>query len=789
MIPLMRKVFFNSFVFLFTCNVAYCQGLTGKITDQKNKPVSDALVHLLNTGASAFTDSSGDFNLKNIFSGTYTIIVSAAGYAAFATEIKVPTESSATLVFQLTDATRQLDEVVVTAQKKEEQLQKIPLSISAFSSRQVQQLRLWNSNELTAAVPNLFAVNSGDERNVSCIRGIATTSYDPAVTTYIDGVNQFSLDTYIGALADVERIEVLRGPQGTLYGRNAMGGVINIITKQPTNKQNGFVELNFGNYGMQRYSAGLRTPLIKDKLFFGASGVFTKRDGYYTNEFNNSSFDNQNALTGNYYLKYLPDAKWGLTLNVKHQNNRNNGPFPLVNGVEDAFNDPFILSQDAVAKMIDNTLDVSLSINHTGHSINFSSQSAWQNNHRYYNAPLDGDFSPADAVTVINNYGNNLNNVKVFTQELKITSSANTSSPFKFTAGIYFFHQDNPSKQGTHFGKDAGLIGVPDTNFTIINSTKADNTGIAFYGQLSYAVSKKLEIIAGLRYDYENKKSDVLGEYQKDGEDAFKIRPDTSAALHYSAISPKLGLNYHVNEGSSLFATYSRGFRTGGLTQLSSDPSQPPLYPYKPEYSNNFETGLKNTFWNHRVKLNITAFITLVNNAQVPTLILPDAITVTKNTGKLNTKGAELELSSTPVKGLEVDYNFGYTHATYTSFKISQNGSEVDLDGKKQIFTPDVTSMLALQYTGNIDENGSAKFVIRSEWIYIGNTYFDFANNIKQSPYNLLNARAGISLKHFDLFFWARNFGNKKYIEYAYDFGAVHLGAPKTYGITLGAKF
>ena len=135
-----------------------------------------------------------------------------------------------------------------------------------------------------------------------------TTSYDPAVATYIDGVNQFTLDTYIATLFDVERIEVLRGPQGTLYGRNAMGGVINIITKQPANNTNGFAEINIGNYNQQRYTLGLRTPLIKNKLFFGVAGVYNRRNGFYTNEFYNNSYDKRNTFTGNYYLKYLPAA-------------------------------------------------------------------------------------------------------------------------------------------------------------------------------------------------------------------------------------------------------------------------------------------------------------------------------------------------------------------------------------------------------------------------------------------------------------------------------------------------
>ena len=292
-----------------------------------------------------------------------------------------------------------------------------------------------------------------------------------------------------------------------------------------------------------------------------------------------------------------------------------------------------------------------------------------------------------------------------------------------------------------------------------------------------------------MRYDYENKNLSVLGEYSKDGEASFVIRPDTSATLHFSAVSPKIGLNFSVATNSNVFATYSRGYRTGGLTQLSSDPSQPPLYPYKPEYSNNIEAGIKNNFFQNRLHLNVTLFYTRVTDAQVPTLILPDAITVTKNTGKLTSKGAELELSATPAKGLQVDYNFGYTDATYQALKISQNGSVVDLNGRKQIFTPDITSMTAVQYSFYISSAHNIKMSARGEWFYLGKEYFDLANTISQNPYSLLNVRIGISSKHIDVFFWGRNIGNKKYIAYAYDFGAVHLGDPKTYGVTVAAKF
>jgi iron complex outermembrane receptor protein len=212
------------------------------------------------------------------------------------------------------------------------------------------------------------------------------------------------------------------------------------------------------------------------------------------------------------------------------------------------------------------------------------------------------------------------------------------------------------------------------------------------------------------------------------------------------------------------------------------------LYAYKPEYSHTIEAGIKNILFNERVHLNFTVFVTGVNDVQVPTLVLPDAITVTKNTGKLSSKGAELELMATPVKGLHVDYNFGYTNATYTALKVSQNGTSVDLSGNKQLFTPDVTSMLAIQYAYTIGKNKNTKLLTRFEWRYLGNQYFDLTNKIMQGSYSLINLRMGVTTKYFDLFLWNRNAGNIKYIAYAYDFGGIHLGDPSTFGTTLSLK-
>ncbi len=774
-----QKISILILLFSFASIVAIGQSnFKVKVTSLSGKPVNSATVSLLNTSFKEVTDSNGYITFINIPEGKYEIAISSLGYATSINSITISAKTNLNEIqtIKLADALVQLEDVIITAQKKEELLQKVPISITAFNSAQIEKFKFWNNKDISGFVPNLYSADPGDNRDVVSIRGITTTSYDPAVATYIDGVNQFNLDTYIPALNDIERIEILRGPQGSLYGRNAMGGVINIITKQPSNKITGSGEVNVGNYGIRRYNTNFKTPILKDKLYFGAALLYNDRNGFYTNDFNKSSYDKQYAFGGNYFVKYIATNHWQATLNVKHYSGENRGAFPLVFGVEEAFSNPFRLNQNGITTMMDNTLNTSLAIQHTGRKVNFSSITAYQRNYRYYDLPIDGDFSPIDAISVVNNYGKSWNNIKAYTQEFKWSSSPIATNRLNWTTGAYLFYQDAPVKQGTRFGIDANLMMMGDSLFTLMNSTSTTKKGIAFFGQATYALTSKLNITFGLRNDYEQQDQTVAGFYQHDPSPEFyQIVADTSASINFNAWSPKISLDYNLNAASLVYAMYSKGYRTGGLSPLGSDPSQPPLMGYLPEHSNNFEAGIKNTFLNNTLKLNISLFYINIKDAQVPTLVLPDAITIIKNTGILNSKGVEAEIMYTPAKGVMIQYNGGITNAI------------IEATGKRPLFTPDNSNAIAIQYSKTI--NAKVSGFIRSETKFIGNTYFDSSNEIKQSPYCINNFSMGINKNKVSIVLWSKNILNQKYISYAYDFGAVHLGDPATYGISISSKF
>jgi iron complex outermembrane receptor protein len=755
---------------------------TGEIRNEDGVAIAGATIHVLNTDVFVVTDSGGRFTIPVLPKGLYSVEISSVGYAKTQRAIQLPITGDLHVI-KLARSTSQLDAVVVTAQKQEANIQNVPISITAVSSRDIDAYRLWASRDLKGIVSNLYAADPGDGRNVISIRGITSTSYDPAVVTYIDGVPQFTLDTYIPQLFDVDHIDVLKGPQGTLYGRNAMGGVINIVTKKPDDQMHASLEVSEGNHELQRYTLQFTAPLIAGKLFLGIAGLYEGSDGFYINDYNNSRFDKQHRFADNIYLKYLLNPQWSFTLNMKNVWNRDNGAFPLNPSVSDAFVNPYHLDQNAIGEMVDNTLNGSLMIRHTGTKVDFSSLTAYQSNYRYYVNPVDGDFSPLDAISIVNNYGSQWNKVNAWTEELRLSSATASSSPFKWAVGSYLFLQKAPTLQGVHFGADAAAVGSPDSNYTIVNTTRIKNEGFAFYGQLQYDLSKSFTLTGGLRYDYQVSNEEVSGQYIPDGSPGFVTQPDTSGKTSFSAWSPMFSISYIVHENAHIYLSYNRGYRTGGLTQLSTDPTQPPLYPYQPEYSNNYELGFKGNFYNNRLHANLAVFYNTVQDAQVPTLILPDAITIIKNAGGLTAKGFEAELQGLLVKGLEVTYHFGYTHSAYTSGELSSNGTSENLDGKYQVFTPNVTSMTAVQYSKRL--SGNENVFIRGEWYYFGKQYFDLSNLQIQSSYQLLNASAGVSYNQFSFTFWLRNLTSTKYIAYAYDFGAARLGDPSTLGVTL----
>ena len=776
---------FFVFAFLLITLSGFSQETIKLSISAKNKQgikVEGIEVSLLNSNQLVVVNEKTGIVFNNLSKGYYELLITAEGYASVIWKGQLDRSQEVSILMESNSI--KLDEVVVSSDKKQANILNTPGSISSINAKQIRDMRIWEISDLSGFAPNLFIANSGDNRNVTGIRGMVTTSYDQSVATYVDGVAQFNLDTYIPQLNEIESIDIIRGAQGTFYGRNAMGGVINITTKKPTNTTQVNAGVQIGNYGQKRINAAVNAPIIKNKLFLGMSALHDRKNGFYTNEFLNMKFDKQQQTMLNLQLKYFLTKGWSLQADLKQYIAKNDGAFPLVNDMKALFENPYTLSQNLTSSMRDNSRNVSVVAKHKGKKTDITLQHARQRNYRYYEKSLDADFSPADIVGIFNNYGKDFNTVNVMTNELRFNSvKSSPEQAFEWSAGIYQFSQKSPTKQATVFGKDAGLFGIPDKNFSIISINKGENNGLAAYGHMSYTINEKVSVNGGMRIDNENRKLTIGSQYEKQPRPAIPTMADTTGKSSYGAFSPKLGIQFQPTAEQLMYLSFSRGFRSGGLTSISSDPSQVPLSAYNPEFSNMFEAGIKGKDKNNQFRYAIAFFYNKVMDIQTPLLVLPDAVTIIQNAGEMNAWGLEGEMEVKLAKGLSLQYSGGLTSAKYAVLGVVSNGVQVDLSGNKQVFTPSTTNYFATQYQTSI---AAHELMFRLEYNHTGKQFFDLANTIEQKAYGLVNFRSSIRTNHFDISVWGRNLMGKKYINYAYDFGAAHLGNPRMIGIGLG---
>jgi iron complex outermembrane receptor protein len=703
--------------------------------------------------------------------------------------------------------TKQLEEVIVTANKREENIIKVNTSITSLSAKKLEDTRTWGLGGLSALVPNYNYQELGVSfQQIQAIRGIQVFSENPAVSTYIDDVNNIDILANGFAFTDIERIEVLRGPQGTLYGRNAMGGVVNIITKKPTNTTKGFAETSFGNLALQRYSIGFKTPFLKDKLFFGLNGLYQTQDGFLKNDVTGTSSSDINLngktvggeqnLYGNMYLKWLATKRFHLTLNLKGQQDKSDNSGFMVSQFSDtyAFANPDKINLARIAQHERTVLNTSLVAKYFADKFNITSISALQT--------IAFGFKDLDFPGIYHSYydgniGELLPPQKVWSQELRINS--NSDSKFQYTAGVYAFTQKGyePTTNTAYELSDleAAAYMLPSGTY-LINRNRSNNFGVAGFGELSYLLTNTLKATLGLRYDYEKREATFngFGDAMLYNGVVTDNNPNTNASGNYSALTPKFSISYALNELANVYASYTRGFRAGGIN-ASSLPAGV-RQTFDPEYSNNYEIGYKSFLLNKKLSIGASAFLIQWKDLQFYNLVAPFTY-ARENVGNAQSAGLELEISALPLKGLQLDGSFGFNPTEYKGFDLKRvnfgTGIETTtaIGGNKLSNAPSHTLFFGAQYEYAINKN--VKAVIRGEIRNLGKQYTDIQNQIEQPTYTLLNSRIGLTSYQYSFFIWGQNLSNVRYLAYGNpdsSFGRqARMAQPRTVGITLSAKF
>jgi iron complex outermembrane recepter protein len=692
-----------------------------------------------------------------------------------------------------------LEEVIVTANKSEQKNIEVPVAVTSISAKSITNSRLVNFADLAGRVPNYLYQELGVSfQAIQSIRGIQVFSENPAVSTYVDDVNSLDILASGFALTDIERIEVLRGPQSTLFGRNAMGGVVNIFTKKPTDKTTGFLELENGNFGLQRYSAGFKTPLIKNKLFFGANGLFQIKEGFMRNSIegttstdsslNGRRVGDEESTYGNIFLKWLVNNKLSLTANVKHQRDFSNASSYFVTQSNEtiALETPTVINLTRIARHNRELTNYSLTGKYEAKNFNLTSITSFQTislsfkdvdfpgyYHSFYNSAIGEKLPPQE----------------VLSQELRINST-NKENKLHYVAGLYGFKQ-------VGYEPSTNLAFENAPNNYIIFRNIANNRGYAAFGEVSYKVLEKLKVTGGARYDIEEREATFNGF----GDATFVngvftiVNSDQSKSVKFNAFSPKVALRYSLTNNSNVYGTFTRGFRAGGVNaQVVPNGVR---QDFDPEYSNNFEVGYKTAFWNNRVNFNLAGFMINWKDVQFFNLVAPFTY-ARENVGDAYSKGIEVEANIIPVKGLQLDFSYSVNDAEYKDFSLRRvnfvSGNEIitPIGGNKLSNAPKTTFFTSAEYS--IQTSEKVTLIFRAEYRNVGGYYTDIQNTLYQPTYHVVNTRFGLSYSNYGLFLWTRNLTNEKYLAYGTpdtSFGgrASIAAMPAQLGVTLSARF
>jgi iron complex outermembrane receptor protein len=700
-----------------------------------------------------------------------------------------------------------LQEVVVTAQKREERLQDVPVAVTAIGEDQLIARDISSVTDLGSLAPNLKAsptMSNNTGMQIS-IRGAMQTNpalyWDPTVGLYVDGVYVGKNLGSVFDIMDLQRVEVLRGPQGTLYGRNTLAGAVNLVTRAPSGVLGGNASVKLGNYDLRTVKASLDLPR------FGIASVSIAA--------RNEQRDGTTKTTPGSAVKELDDrdstsARIGVNLDFTDtfqaayrfdysdvDQGVNHSYLSRANPAVLPFLQSFItderqrrVSVDAHSfersKVQGHALTLTWDVNDTN---TLKSITAYRDLEWDDLLDLDGSSLPVAHTGRDSEYD-------AFSQELQLVGATDR---FNYVAGLYYFEDD-----GFTINPQAFFFGAQNFDSRYGFGTKA----WAAYGQVDYKATDALTLSAGLRYTSEEK--DTERYLAMNGNTL--IAADTTGDKTFTDTTPVLIAAYRFSDAVNAYAKYSEGFKSGGFNGEANSVAEA-LTPYKPEKQKSYELGLKTSFADGRAIVNVAAFQNDTDDMQRPIFIATGAASsVIRNAGKATTRGFELEATWVPLDALTLQASYGYLDVEYDEFidegvnqannraviHAPEHSFNVLLDGRiARTAWGDVRAVLDYTWT---DEFYTSPYQLASSGPNY-NPARQVAGDTLVRSYGVLNAR--LSLSGFDLgntqgevALWSRNLTDKEHITNYIDFGpsfgsltpAYYL-EPRTYGLEVSFRW
>lgn len=812
--------------------------LKGKVTDIETKePLIGAVLILEDTKISTITNAVGEYSLivpANPKLQYQLLEVKYVGYAGTDDFIPVTTEDSLVTVvkdFQLKFNSVVLEDAIVTANKVEQELQSVPIAASVVDAGILVRRTVSTSEEALESVPNLVMTSHLPHQPTISIRGLATNfangGVENEVGLYIDDVYQSRAFAFNSVLMDISRLEVLRGPQGTLFGKNAIGGVIHVISEQPEMSNSSAVELSAGNFAFVQVRAKTNLVLSKDKLALRLVGAYKKRDGWLREE--NSLINKQNGVDffgGRASLLYTPSDKLKITFRGNYGQD-NKAEFSVdyntptfgdrldVSDIQDKNGQNRIIHQDAEGISFKRKTgggsakaEIQLNDKLTLTSITAYGSSTTTN-------LRDFDSTPIDAAIFTRSVG-----MHTFSQELRI-STPRENQKISFVGGLYYLNERITNEDSIAFHADFQPVYdiilsstvfpdgtyIPTYEEAITNGSINNSQSYAAFGSAAVEVTERVRVNGGIRLTVEDRKLDYWQTMQQltpespGWASAFAVNfGSRKEPMQYEingsdgfAVSGNIGMDFQTTDKILLYVSLSRGFKGAGFNIAYNRFPRDEDFTFMPEFLNSYEFGLKAKF-NRRFRWNTAAFVTDYRNKQEAVAVGPGVFIY--NAESAQGIGLESEFTGIWASGFRTDIAMSAMRLNYFSFPVFDlMGNQTDNLGGNQLFkSPSFTFKFSPEY--KFDLGKDLEILLKADYNFTGKIYNDIFNTevLAKEPAGLLNGRIGFSTQEgkYSLAIWGKNLTNETFIVHAWEFvHGQHLSVnpPRTLGVELRVNF
>ena len=676
-----------------------------------------------------------------------------------------------------------LPTVTVTAQKEPADPQTLPVSLTP-----VPLDALWNGGMTTIGEASVYAPNTFftdfTARKLSNprFRGIGSSPANPAISTYIDGVPQLNTNSSSIELLDVAQLEFVRGPESPLFGRNTLGGVVNITSVRPSlSKWTGSAVVPFGNYNAVDVRGDVSGPLGK-KAAIGFALGHSQRDGFTKNDVTGHDVDSRDATFGKAQFLFTPGANWDTRFIYTGERARD-GDYAL-NDLDSLRRNPFHTSRDFEGRTNRDLNSVTFIARHATSRMAFTSTTGFV--HWKTDDLTDLDYTAFPLLT-----RSNAEKDSQFTEEARIASTPSgslklsASASLKWQAGVFVFTQNYDQDAVNTFSPFvlSPFIPVPVNQHS--PQASLDDHGLGVYGNATLTMHEKIDLTVGARVDHENRKADLNTFYSP------QIAPPTlvNTEKGFSNVSPQVAIAYRANADVMPYFSVSGGYKAGGFNPASPAGSEA----YGEEHTWNYEGGVKTAWMQHRVTFNAAVFSIDWRDLQLnlPNPAVPGQFYIA-NVGGARSNGFELEMNGRAHRLVDVFATFGFTDARFSKGTTS---SGVNVSDNKIPDAPDYTASFGAQISADVSR--SFKCYGRGEAVFYGAFKYDDQNSAGQDAYSLVNLRAGARARFVFVEGWIRNAFDTKYIPVAFAYdprlarsGFIgEMGRRRTFGVTAGVSF